>query len=256
MQQIGYGANFDPAFGVRLGLRREACFAHARFRLRQPALDVISGVLDLLAQRRNDFAPRVRNTRIGRGAVVLYRGVESGQRMIGNQREHVVLNVVVHVPVEIAVDQIHVYRPAVETVVEHILCQAGMLRHAVDGHEPSAEYICEPDEHQRENAALINRKSDDGGVDEEIDARPEIDLGELRLGNEGFFRGGHAADAVHEHGLEIFRVSANAKKGEDDCFPTWRARHGDFRIAADDDGVAVMTVVAPAPDCGLAHDHE
>src|SRR5450631_3748139 len=105
--------------------------------------------------------------------------MQPGQRMIWNEREHVVLDMVVHVPVEIAVDQIHVHGPAVETVIEHVLCKAGMLRHAVDGHEPGAKYVRESDEHQRKNAALTDGEPDDGGVDEEIDAGPEIDLGEL-----------------------------------------------------------------------------
>ena len=48
--------------------------------------------------------------------------------MVGHEREHVVLDVVIHVPVDEPADRIHVNRPAVEAVVQNILGQAGVLR--------------------------------------------------------------------------------------------------------------------------------
>ena len=54
--------------------------------------------------------------------------VQPGQRVIRHQRKHVVLDVVVHVPVEIADDRIHVHGAAVEPMIEHVLSQAGVLR--------------------------------------------------------------------------------------------------------------------------------
>jgi len=43
-----------------------------------------------------------------------------------------VLYVIVHVPVEVTVDWIHVHCAAVETVVKHVLSQAGVLGEAVN----------------------------------------------------------------------------------------------------------------------------
>ena len=64
-----------------------------------------------------------------------------------------VLDVVVHVPVQIAVDPVHIDRAAVETVVENILGKAGVLRVAVGDQQPGAEEIGQADEQQRKNAA-------------------------------------------------------------------------------------------------------
>jgi hypothetical protein len=49
------------------------------------------------------------------------------QRMVWHQRKHVVLDMVIHVPVEEPVDRIHVYRAAVEAMVEDVFRQAGVL---------------------------------------------------------------------------------------------------------------------------------
>ena len=89
---------------------------------------MISGVPDLLENGRNDFTPGGKKARIGRGTVVLDGGMQLRQGVIGHQRKHVVLDVVVHVPVQIAVDPAHIHGAAVETVIEHVLGQTGVLR--------------------------------------------------------------------------------------------------------------------------------
>ena len=55
---------------------------------------------------------------------------------------------------------------------------------------------------------------------------------------------------------EIFRIHPEIEERHDDALQVRRTGHRDFRVAANDDGVAVMAGVAPAPDRGLAHDHE
>ena len=79
----------------------------------------------------------------------LWQGVE------GHQRKHVMLDVVVHVPVQKPVNWVHIYRAAVQPVVEDVLGKAGVLGISVDNHQPGSEEICKPDEHERENAAAI-----------------------------------------------------------------------------------------------------
>ena len=150
---------------------------------------MVGGVFDLAKNGGDDFAPGVEKAGIGRGAVVLDRGVKPRQRMVGHQREHVMLHMVVHVPVEIPVDRVHVDRPAVEPVIENIFGQAGMLGQAVDDHEPGAEEIGQADEQQRQDAARADGKGDDGGVDGDVDAGLAIDLREFALRDEGLLLG-------------------------------------------------------------------
>ena len=47
--------------------------------------------------------------------------------MEGNRREKVVLQMIVHVPVEKPKDGIHVDRPAIESVIEDVLGETGVL---------------------------------------------------------------------------------------------------------------------------------
>ena len=52
------------------------------------------------------------------------------------------------------------------------------------------------------------------------------------------------------------RYPPTSKNAQDERAKVGRTGHLDFRVAADDDGVAVMPVMAPAPDHGFAHHHE
>ena len=79
--------------------------------------------------------------------------MQLGQRVIRHQREHVVLDVVVHVPVQITVDPAHVHRPAVETVIENIFGQTRVLRVTVSDQQPGAEEIGQADQQQGKDAA-------------------------------------------------------------------------------------------------------
>src|ERR1017187_440847 len=122
--------------------------------------------------------------------------MELRERMVGHQREHVVLKVIVHVPIQVPVYAIHVDRPAVEAVVEDVFCKARMLRQAVDDHEPSSEEVCEAHEEQGKNAAGVNKESDGRGVDGYVDAGVAVDLSQFDLGYEGPFVGRGPADGV------------------------------------------------------------
>jgi hypothetical protein len=55
-------------------------------------------------------------------------------------------HVVAHVPVDIPVNEIHVNCPAVETVIEDILCEAGVLGEAIGYRQPGAEQVGEADQ--------------------------------------------------------------------------------------------------------------
>src|SRR5208283_2767740 len=142
------------------------------------------GVLDLPQDRGDDLLPGGEQARVGRGHVVPHNLVQAGQRVVGNQREHVVLRVVVHVPVQEAVDGVHVHRPAVQAVIKDVLGQARVLREPVDGRQPRAVEVCEADVEEGQDAAGVERQAYHGGVDEDVDAGLGVDLGELALGDE------------------------------------------------------------------------
>ena len=59
-----------------------------------------------------------------------------------------------------------------------------------------------------------------------------------------------------EHLFEIGDRGGVAEKCRQEAFNARRAGNGDFGVAANDNRVAVVTGVAPAPDRALAHDHE
>ena len=62
-----------------------------------------------------------------------------------------VLHMVIHVPVEKAVDRVHVNRPAIQAVIEDIFRQAGVLGEAVNKHQPGADDVRQADEEQRQD---------------------------------------------------------------------------------------------------------
>ena len=96
------------------------------------------------------FTPGCKEARIRYRAVVLHSRVQLPLPVIGHQWEHVVLYVVVHIPVEIPVDRIHIHRPAIETVIENILSQTSMLGETVDDQQPGAEEVRETHHEQEE----------------------------------------------------------------------------------------------------------
>ena len=58
--------------------------------------------------------------------------VEFGQGVIGDQRKHVVFEVVVHVPVEVAVDGVHIDGAAVKAMVKDVFGETSMLGRTIN----------------------------------------------------------------------------------------------------------------------------
>ena len=75
-----------------------------------------------------------------------------------------VLDMVVHIQIEESMNRIHVYGAAVQSMIEDIFRQSGMLRVAVEDHQPSAEEVRQTDKHQGENAVGINGQVDDSKI--------------------------------------------------------------------------------------------
>ncbi len=56
--------------------------------------------------------------------------MQLGQCMIRHHREHMVLNVIVHISVDETVNPVHINRAAVQSMIKYILCKARMLQKA------------------------------------------------------------------------------------------------------------------------------
>ena len=66
--------------------------------------------------------------------------------MVRHQGKHVMLNVVVHIPIEEAIQPIRQESPRIQTMIEHIFRQSGVLGEAVNKHQPRSKYIGQANE--------------------------------------------------------------------------------------------------------------
>ncbi len=254
--EIGRRADFEPAVLVRIGFGAVPLVTD-RFRgRRQLDFHMVGGVFDLLQNGGDDFFPAFEQAVVGLRHVVFDQGVQLRQVVVRNEREHVVLHMVVHIPIQKAMEDVRMEGPAVETMVEHVLREAGVLREPIHRHQPAAEEVGEADEQQRKEAAQINGEQDHGGVNEDVNTRAEMDLRKLAFGNEGLFILRHAPEGMPDDAPVILQIGLPVEETEDEGLQVRRTRHLDLRVAAHDDSVAVVARVAPAPDDGFAHHHE
>ncbi len=182
--------------------------------------------------------------------------MEPPEVVVGNQREHVVFHVVVHLPVEEAIDGVHIDRPAVQPMIEHVFGHARMLRVAVDGHEPGAVEAGQADKHQRQDAARANRQADDARVDQHVDAGPKDHFAILRFRNERLLLRGEPAGAVQQDIAVEEEGGVDAARSQQHGEQMRRPGHGYLRVAPDDQGVAVVAGVAPTPAGRFPQHHE
>lgn len=140
---------------------------------------MVAGFVELPDDGGDDFSPAGKEGGVWRRTIVFDELMKPWQSMIGNQREHVVFDVVVHVPVEETIDDVGVEGPAVESVIEDVLGHAGVLGESVDKHEPRSKKMREADEHQGEDAGTGDAESDDARVDDKVDAGLEKELWEF-----------------------------------------------------------------------------
>jgi predicted regulator of amino acid metabolism with ACT domain len=63
------------------------------------------------------------------------------QGVVRHKGKHVMFHVVIHIPIDESAERIHVNRSAVQTVIEHVLREAGMLCRIVNDHQPCAEEV-------------------------------------------------------------------------------------------------------------------
>ena len=254
--QIGRRAHRHPSRGIGLHFRRKAGFACARLGLGQPALHVKRRILHLAQNRGKNLAPCGKDGRIGRRAVAFHDLVQPGERVIRHQREHVVLYVVIHVPVDVPADWIHINRAAIEPMVQNIFRQPRVLRSVMDDHEPRAKQLRQHEQENR-NPTMPNDRCGDGHcVNCQIEPRVAIDLGEFGFGNESSLSIGDPSQRVPEQTREMIAIDTHGKKAQKQCADIRRLGNLNFGITSHNDGVAVVAIVAPAPKHRFAHHHE
>ena len=105
--------NFEPSLLVGRRFRTACVLINPFLRLGESTLHMKGGILHLAEEGGNNFLPRGPEAWLWLGHIGLHRFVKPWQGMIGHEREHVVLHMVVHVPVEKAVHGVHMNRAAV-----------------------------------------------------------------------------------------------------------------------------------------------
>ena len=178
------------------------------------------------------------------------------QRVIRHHREHVVLDMVVHVPVDEAADRVHQHGARVEPVIDDVVGEPAMLQQPGHHVMPGAVEARQPDQHQRQQRSHGDGERDRRDIDRRPDPRDADRLGSLHLGNEGFFLGADVAHRVADHVAHGAPRVEDAEEIEHDARQVRRPHDGDFRIKPDDDRIGMMARMAPAPGDGIAHDHE
>jgi hypothetical protein len=134
--QVGCGADLDPAIGVGAHGGTARGIVHAIYFWRQRTFYVVGGIFHLAENGGNDLPVCGEQSWIRRRAIVLHRGVKTRERVIGNQREHVMLHVVVHIPIQVSMDHVHVNGPAIQAVIQDVFGETRVLGEAVYEHHP------------------------------------------------------------------------------------------------------------------------
>ena len=142
---------------------------------------MIGGVLDLAEHGGKNLAPGGGNRRIGRRTIILDQLMQTRQRMVGHQWEHVMFDVIVHVPVDEPADRVHMDRAAVEPVIENVFRETGVLGGVVDNHQPGAEKVRQDDQEYRHPRLQGYGSRDDGQIDRKDDAGVAVDFRETRF---------------------------------------------------------------------------
>ena len=132
-----------------------------------------------------------------------------------HEREHVMLHMVVHVPVDESAHWIHVNGPAVQAVVEDILGQTGMLGRVVNDHQPSAEEMRQDDQ-KYGNPALERHRSHNGcQIKSHHDPRVAPDFWKFAFGDVSPFGLGDTSSRMLEKSREVALVNSNRKQREE-----------------------------------------
>ena len=126
-------------------------------------LDFLDGV---------DFLPGGNNAVRRRREVVFDRAVEPAEAIAGDGGEHVMLDVIIHVPVDELHKGIERESAATETEVGHVVLEADVLRLVAEAVQPTAVKAVEGGEKRQQPEVKVEGKGDDERMPGEHGARP------------------------------------------------------------------------------------
>jgi hypothetical protein len=112
------------------------------------------------------FSVSVPHRRVGPWQVMLEKIMQARQRIIGHHREHVMFNMVIHVPIDPPTDRIYINRSRVQAMVKYIVSQANVLQEARHIHMPTAINARGSDQHQRQKRPEIKGSSNRHDIDQ------------------------------------------------------------------------------------------
>ena len=132
--------------------------------------------------------------------------------MVGDEREHVVFDMVVHVPVKKPVHKMSSESPAVEPVIEDILSKPGVLSEPVDQHQPGAEEMRQADVEEGKEASGEERNRNYRNIDPEMNPGGQKNPAIFGLGNEGLFGFPESPCGVKEEAAEVIGVGLQCEE--------------------------------------------
>ncbi len=254
--QICGRADLQPAIRIRFRFGFHPVFLQFLLGGREFAFHVIRRILDLFEDSGKDFLPCIQQAGIRSGGILFDSCMQFWKTVIRHQREHVMLHVVIHVPVQVPMNRVHVYRAAVQAVIEYVFCEACMLGQTVDHHQPRAKQIGKADKENGKPALGDDRGGNHRNVDSDVNPCPEEHLVKLGFRDKGFLLRSHDTHAVLEHGFYIGDVDGDIEEGQHQCFQVRWTRHCNFRITSHNDCITVVTGMTPSPDGGFPHHHK
>ena len=220
------------------------------------AVQLVGRVPGLAGQRSEDLPVGGAGVGQGRGQVTADLGVQGGQGVVGHGREHVVLDVVVHVRVQEPEDGVHVHGAGVEPVVQHVLSEPGVLGEPEEHHQPEAVHAGQADVEQRHRRP--SRQGPGARPDQHRRERPGLPHhpAPVRAGDEVLDIAVEPAGRVPENPHRLGRRRPQPQEGGGQHPPAGGPGEGDLGVAAHHDGVGVMAGVGPAPQGRLPQHHE
>ena len=180
--------------------------------------------------------------------------VKRRQRMIGHFRIHMMFDVIIHVPVDETRDRVHHHGAGVQPMVGDIVGKPAMLKHACHHMVPGAIETGRADKQNRQPALHDDGCQTGCRIECDPDTRHPHDLVMLAVRDEGGLLRIEASRRIDQHQPQPRRHVQKAEEiGHQPC--EFRRPHQlDLGVAANDDGVGMVTGVAPPPCVGIA-DH-
>ena len=231
-------------------------FAVRLCRRRQIPADKVVLIADLPREGRPHFDKTRSNRRRWRRQVVLDQRVQAGQGVERNHRKHVMLDMVVHVPIDEPRHRIHQHRARIQPMIGDVVGQPAMLQQPGHHMVPRSVKPWQAYHHQGQDRTGPERQADRGGVDCHPDPRDRYHFVGFRRRDIGRLVGVQPAGRIQQHPGPTDVTIEESKEISDDPQEISGAHHRNLGIAAHDIGIGMVARMAPPPRHRIAHDHE